>query len=112
MDKEKQKAVVSNYFGCTKQHTRHLLYDQLFHTTEGYENKRRRDDRTSAHRADVGEEERQRAVPMLTNSIYGKHKPLVKDTPEKKNQRETVIGDKDFYRPNGSNIPFGDAILH
>jgi len=79
-------------------------YDRLFHTDTNYENKIHRDDRASRIGLNVYAEERQRTVPLLASSDYGRiQKPLEKTIRE--NVRiESVY--KGFYRSRGTGIPF------
>ncbi|XP_077983511.1 uncharacterized protein LOC144438320 [Glandiceps talaboti] len=115
MDELHHRASSFNYYSCTKQHTHRLLYDRMFHSgnPDGYENKRRRDDRMSAFNLAVGAEEKGRPIPVLSNSYFGKYLDTsgVRDTSDKKYKREAVIADMDFYRANGSNIPLGKKSL-
>ncbi|XP_070575336.1 cilia- and flagella-associated protein 90-like [Ptychodera flava] len=112
MDEIQHRASTFNYYGCTKKHSKALLYDRLFRESDGYESKRHRDDRMSTFKLDVGAEEKERTIPVRSNSYFGKYieTSLVRDTAEKKHKREAVIADMDFYRANGANIPFGGKL--
>ena len=50
---------------------------------------------------DVEGEERERAVPVLTNSVYGHRQPL--ETPDRQHVRVGLVR-REFYRATGTNI--------
>ncbi|XP_062266398.1 cilia- and flagella-associated protein 90 [Platichthys flesus] len=53
------------------------MYDRVYHQAEGYDMKLHRDDRkhSKGRGLDINKEERSRAVPVLSSSVYG-HRPV------------------------------------
>lgn len=98
-DKMKQEIT---YFNNNKKHTKYSEYERLFHLNHHYEKKLHRDDRANRIGLDVHNEEKDKAVPILSSSVYGSRPPLEQTT------RAHVIIEsvnKGFYRSRGTNIP-------
>ncbi|XDV34603.1 hypothetical protein PO909_004750 [Leuciscus waleckii] len=70
------------YFNCSPKAPERSLYDCLHQSTEGYDNKLHRDDRTHAKSRglDIFSEETSRPVPVLSSSEYGQYSPLQSDS--------------------------------
>ncbi|CAK8694488.1 unnamed protein product [Clavelina lepadiformis] len=90
------------YFNNNKQHKKYSEYDRLFHVDYKYEKKLHRDDRINRLNLNVREEEKPKAVPVLSSSVYGAKPQLEKPSREHFNI-ESV--NKGFYRSRGTNIP-------
>nr|XP_004226028.1 uncharacterized protein C5orf49 homolog [Ciona intestinalis] len=91
-----------SYFNNNKQHGKHSEYERLFHLKHHYEKKLHRDDRANRIGLNVHDEEKDKAVPILSSSVYGSRPPL-----EKTNREHVIIEsvNKGFYRSRGTNIP-------
>ncbi|XP_008293387.1 uncharacterized protein C5orf49 homolog [Stegastes partitus] len=75
-------------------------YDQVFHQAEGYDMKLHRDDRRHyrGRGLNVNEEEKSRAVPVLSSSVYGR-RPAI-DRPGQQYARVACIK-AEFFMKNG-----------
>ena len=78
---------------------------RLFHVEEGYSSKLKRDDLKHTIGLDVHSEEVAKAVPTLSNSVYGH--PVLRhlETPDRKYVRVATVN-KEFYRSCGANVTF------
>ncbi|XP_015749268.1 PREDICTED: uncharacterized protein C5orf49 homolog [Acropora digitifera] len=91
-----------NYFNTKKQHDKVSNYDRTFHIKTGFCSKLHRDDREHTRGLNVNAEEKTKAVPVLSSSLYG-HRPLL-ETPSRRHVRVATVK-RDFYRQSGTNIP-------
>ncbi|XP_039265877.1 cilia- and flagella-associated protein 90-like [Styela clava] len=91
-----------SYFNNSKDHKEYSEYERLFHLKRGYEEKLHRDDRANRIGLNVHDEERKKAVPILSSSVYGIRPKL-----EEQARQHVIIEsvNKGFYRSRGTNIP-------
>ncbi|KAM4550713.1 cilia- and flagella-associated protein 90 [Fundulus diaphanus] len=77
-------------------------YDRIFHQVEGFDMKRPRDDRQHWRRKglNINQEERSRAVPVLSSSEYGRHLPPVPNQTARQYAR-VASTKSEFYMKNG-----------
>uniref|UniRef100_A0A3Q2QUI0 Cilia and flagella associated protein 90 n=1 Tax=Fundulus heteroclitus TaxID=8078 RepID=A0A3Q2QUI0_FUNHE len=76
-------------------------YDRIFHQVEGYDMKRPRDDRQHWRGRGLNiNQERSRAVPVLSSSEYGRHLPPVPDQTARQYAR-VASTKSEFYMKNG-----------
>ena len=78
---------------------------RLFHVEEGYSSKLKRDDLKHTIGLDVHSEEVAKAVPTLSNSVYGHPVLCHLETPDRKYVRVATVN-KEFYRSCGANVTF------
>ena len=78
---------------------------RLFHVEEGYSSKLKRDDLKHTIGLDVHSEEVAKAVPTLSNSVYGQPVLCHLETPDRKYVRVATVN-KEFYRSCGANVTF------
>jgi hypothetical protein len=96
----------SNYFNTTKQHSATSTYDRMFHIKEGYCSKLHRDDRQHTRGLDVHSEEVNKAVPVLSSSLYGHRRELEQQS---RQHVRVALVQRDFYRFGGTNIPLANS---
>ncbi|XP_012726320.2 uncharacterized protein C5orf49 homolog [Fundulus heteroclitus] len=92
-----------SYFNDTKSKVANMsTYDRIFHQVEGYDMKRPRDDRQHwrGRGLNINQEERSRAVPVLSSSEYGRHLPPVPDQTARQYAR-VASTKSEFYMKNG-----------
>lgn len=87
-----------NLFNNVKPHKEKSSYDRTFHFPDNFCGKLKRDDMQYTQGLDINSEERGKAVPTLSSSVYGHRSPIEKL--ERKYAREELVK-KDFYRPSG-----------
>lgn len=87
-----------NCYNNAKDHKERSLYDMTFHFPENFCGKLKRDDMQYTQGLDINAEERTKAVPTLSSSVYGHRPPLEKL--ERQYAREELVK-KDFYRSSG-----------
>lgn len=73
----------------------------MFHIEHGYCSRIHRDDREHTRGLDVRAEEEERAVPLLSSSMYGNRPPL-----EVQSRQHVRVGlvKRDFYRHCGATV--------
>ncbi|EDV26003.1 uncharacterized protein TRIADDRAFT_55669 [Trichoplax adhaerens] len=72
--KEEHKSI--NYFNTKKEREVLTPFDRVQHVKEGYIAKLHRDDREHKLDLDINGEERERRVPILSSSEYGRRIPI------------------------------------
>ncbi|XP_056597954.1 cilia- and flagella-associated protein 90 isoform X1 [Triplophysa dalaica] len=89
------------YLNNTPKASEMSLYDCINQTTEGYDNKLHRDDRThaKARGLDIFSEESSRPVPVLSSSVYGRFTPSQHDLGKTFGRVAHIRSD--FYSKNG-----------
>ena len=87
-----------NCYNNAKTHNAKSAYDRTFHFPNNFCGKLKRDDMQYTQGLDVNAEERGKAVPTLSSSVYGHRSPIEKL--ERKYAREELVK-KDFYRHSG-----------
>lgn len=87
-----------NCYNNTKTHKERPLYDMTFHFPENFCGKLKRDDMQYTQGLDINTEEKPKAVPTLSSSVYGHRAPIEKL--ERKHAREELVK-KDFFRSSG-----------
>jgi len=92
-----------SYYNNHKSYPTSYLYDKTFHIDKDYNAKLKRDDRLHNVGLNVNEEEKPKAVPTLSSSIYGHRKPL--EQPSNEHYRVAYVK-RDFYRSSGTKIPY------
>ena len=99
-------ALTMNYFNTTKKTRTNNLYDRAFDPTPyKYDQKLRRDDRTTRHHLrDLAEAAVKEKWPVTSASIYGKRPAIDPLTYEHVRKYEIR---RNFYRNNDVNIPRG-----
>ena len=93
-DKEACQAV--NFFNTTREHKDTLLYDTVHKFEEGYNPKHHRDDRMhNTKNLKISHEEKDKRVPSLSSSVYGKGAHL--EEMNRDNSRVAHVK-RDFYQ--------------
>ncbi|XP_028514116.1 uncharacterized protein C5orf49 homolog isoform X2 [Exaiptasia diaphana] len=90
-----------SFYNTGKQSKAPSVYDRTFHIEEGYYSKLKRDDRQTRLALNVYDEEKNKTVPTLSSSQYGRRPPL--EAPSRRYVRVSTVK-RDFYRESGANI--------
>ncbi|XP_039978245.1 uncharacterized protein C5orf49 homolog [Xiphias gladius] len=91
-----------SYFDKDSKVTEVSMYDQVYHQAEGYDIKLHRDDRKhyKGRGLDINEEEKSRAVPVLSSSEYGRRPVPVLYETGRQHARVACIK-AEFFMRNG-----------
>ncbi|XP_029976499.1 uncharacterized protein C5orf49 homolog [Salarias fasciatus] len=92
----------ASYFSKEPQAPDVSTYDQLFNQAEGYDMRLHRDDRRhcKGRGLDINQEERSRAVPVLSSSVYG-HRPAPALLQTGRQHARVARIQADFFMKNG-----------